>query len=100
MMENLSEREIDFKIARKRVRKLKNFYVSLAIFAIFFAAYSLRKYYLTGEIIFINQRNVSIIFWIWAIILAIKGAKLFFLNHNWERKMIDRQLKENNNGKF
>ena len=48
-MENLTKKEIDFEIAKERVQKLKNFYISLAIFAIIFAAYSLRKYYLTGE---------------------------------------------------
>ena len=100
MMENLTKKEIDFEIAKERVQKLKNFYVSLAIFAIIFAAYSLRKYYLTGEIVFIDQQNISIIFWVWAIILAIKGAKLFFLNADWERKMLDKQLKQNKNGKF
>lgn len=99
-MENLTKKEIDFEMAKERVRQLKNFYVSLAVFAIVFAAYSLRNYYLTGEIIVLEQRNVSIIFYVWAFILVIKGAKLFFLNDNWERKMIEKQLKQNNNGNF
>ncbi|MDN3608092.1 2TM domain-containing protein [Kaistella yonginensis] len=99
-MENLTKKEMDFEMAKERVRQLKNFYLSLAVFAVVFAAYSLRKYYLTGEIVLLDQKNVSIIFYIWVIILAIKGAKLFFLNHNWERKMIDKQLKQNNNGNF
>ena len=97
-MENLTQKEIDFVMAKEHVQKLKKFYISLAIFAIFFGAYSLRKYYLTGEIVFIDQQHISIIFWVWAIILAIKGAKLFLLNQNWERKMLDKQLKQSNHG--
>ena len=97
-MENLTNKEIDFEIAREQVRKLKKFYISFAIFAIFIAAYSLRKYYLSGEIVFIDQQNISIIFWVWAIILSIKGAKLYFLNPDWERRMVNKQLKHNNHG--
>ena len=97
-MENLTKQEIDYTLAKERVSQLKKFYTSFAIFAVVFAAYSVRKYYLTGEIVFIDQRNISIIFWIWGIILAIKGAKLFFFNQDWERRMLKKHLKQNDHG--
>ncbi|MFC6269135.1 2TM domain-containing protein [Frigoriflavimonas asaccharolytica] len=99
-MENLTKQEIDYSFAKERVQKLKKFYTSLAIFIIIFAAYSMRRYYLSGDIIFMDKRNISVIFWIWGIILAIKSAKLFFFNGNWERKMMDKELKQTNYGKF
>lgn len=97
-MDNLKRNEINFRIAKKRVQKLKNFYSSVGIFIVVFTAYILRKYYLTGKIFFLHEKNISIIFWVWAIILTINGAKLFFLNAEWERKMLDKQLKQNKHG--
>ena len=34
----------------------------------------------------------SIVFWIWGLILAIKAAKLFLFNGDWERKMMNKEL--------
>lgn len=91
-MENLTQKEIDYSIAKERVHQLKKFYVSLAIFIVVFAIYSLRKYYKTGDLAFLNFNNFSVIFWVWGLILAIKGLKIFFFNQSWERKMMDREL--------
>ena len=99
-MENLTKQEIDYSIAKERVQQLKKFYAGMAIFILVFAIYSIRRYYLTGEIVFLEQHNVSVIFWIWGIILAIKGVKLFFFNHDWERRMVQKQLKQNENGNY
>ncbi len=97
-MENLKQKEIDYSIAKERVSQLKKFYASLAIFIIVFLFVSLRKYYKTGEITFLDNHNISIVFWIWGIILAIKAVKIFYFNQNWERKMMDKELNKNKNG--
>ncbi len=46
-MENLSQKQIDYSIAKERVKQLKKFYSSLAVFIIVFTIYCFRKYYYT-----------------------------------------------------
>ncbi len=91
-MENLTKTEIDYSMAKERVNQLRKFYLSLAVFIIVFAIYGLRKYYKTGEINYLDFNNFSVIFWIWGLILTIRAVKIFFFNHSWERKMMDREL--------
>lgn len=91
-MENLTKTEVDYAMAKERVNQIRKFYVSLAVFIIVFAIYSARKYYKTGEVNYLDFNNVSVIFWIWGLILAIRAVKIFFFNHDWERKMMDREL--------
>ncbi len=91
-MENLTKTEVDYAMAKERVNQMRKFYVSLAVFIIVFAIYSARKYYKTGEVNYLDFNNVSVIFWIWGLILAIRAVKIFFFNHDWERKMMDREL--------
>lgn len=91
-MENLTKQEIDYSMAKERVNQLRKFYLSLAVFIIVFAIYGLRKYYKTGEIIFFDFKNFTVIFWIWGLILAIRAVKIFFFNHGWERKMMEKEL--------
>lgn len=91
-MDNLTKNEIDYALAKERVNQLKKFYASLAVFLIVFIVYSLRKYIKTGDIVFLNGNNFSVIFWIWGIILAIKASKIFFFNQSWERRMMNKEL--------
>lgn len=91
-MENLDTKEIDYLMAKERVRKLKKFYASLVIFVIVFMIYGFRKYYKTGDLNFLEFNNWSAIFWIWGIILVVNAFKIFVFNHDWERKMMDKQL--------
>ena len=91
-MENLTKTEVDYAMAKERVNQIRKFYVSLAVFIIVFAIYSARKYYKTGEVNYLDFNNVSVIFWIWGLILAIRAVKIFFFNHEWDRKMMDREL--------
>ena len=93
-MENLSRQEIDYAIAKDRVKQLKRFYVSLVIFILIFTIYGLWKYNKTGEIIYLNLSDISAVFWIWAVVLGVKAVKIFFFNHTWERKMIDKELNQ------
>ena len=91
-MENLTHKEIDYAIAKERVKQLKNFYISVTVFIIAFTLYNFPKYYLTGKIAFLDFKNFSVIFWIWGIILLIKAIKLFVFNQSWERKVINKEL--------
>ena len=91
-MENLTKTEVDYAMAKERVNQMRKFYVSLAVFIIIFVINSARKYYKTGEVNYLDFNNVSVIFWIWGLILAIRAVKIFFFNHDWERKMMDREL--------
>ena len=91
-MENLTKTEIDYSMAQARVNQLKKFYVSLLIFIVVFAIYSIRKYYKTGEFNYLDFNNFSVIFWVWALILGIRAVKIFFFNHDWERKMMNKEL--------
>ena len=91
-MENLTKTEVDYAMAKERVNQMRKFYVSLAVFIIIFVINSARKYYKTGEVNYLDFNNVSVIFWIWGLILAIRAVKIFFFNDDWERKMMDREL--------
>lgn len=91
-MENFTPTEMEYALAKERVDQLKKFYISLAAFFIVFAVYAIRKYYKTGEIDFLNFNNISVIFWIWALVLLVKAVKIFFFNQDWERKMLHREL--------
>lgn len=97
-MENLSQKEIDYSNAKERVQQLKKFYAGLAIFIIVFAFYIFRKYYILGDIKVFELRGIALVFWIWGIVLGVRAVKIFFLNKDWESKMLDKELKNNRNG--
>lgn len=97
-MENYSQNEIDYSIAKERVQRMKKFYTNLGIFILVFLVYSFYQYYYHDEITFLKFDDFFGVFWIWGIILAIKAVKVFFLNAGWERKMMDRELNRTHNG--
>ena len=88
---------INYELAQERVKKLKNFYKSLTIFLFVITAVAIIKFYKYG---FENLGNlkISAVFIVWGIILAVKAAKLFFFNSDWERDMINKELKKHNDG--
>lgn len=97
-MENISQKELDYAIAKARVQQLKKFYLSLAVFTVVFGFYFGRKFLLTGDLRILNFHSFTVIFWLWGFILAIKGIKLFVFNKDWERKIMDRELNTNDHG--
>ena len=97
-MENYTQNEIDYSIAKERVHRMKRFYAGVAIFIFVFSVYNVERFFRTGELTFLEFHRFGGIFWIWGIILAVKGLKLFFLNHDWESKMMNKELKQNQNG--
>lgn len=91
-MENLTKKEIDYAVAKERVNQIRKFYVSLAVFIVIFAIYALRKYLKGVHVNYLDFNSFSIIFWIWGLILAIRGLNIFFFNHRWERKLMESEL--------
>ena len=98
-MENQDLNKMKYEAAREHVAKIRKFVVSLLIFCI------LLLLFYGSDLFSFNKWNfgfgrISIIFWIWGIILAVKAVKLFVLDYDWERKMIEKNLKNNQNGKL
>ena len=96
-MEVFNRDQKAFEMAEGRVKSIKKFYKNVAIFGIVFLIVYGRQIFKFEEI---SISRVSSVFIIWAGILAIKAVKLFFLNSEWESKMIEKELKKDNNGKY
>ena len=97
-MENINKENPRYEMAVERVKKIKSFYTGLIVFAVIFAVVYGVKYFRHGFPQNLGELHVSWIFIIWALILAIKGIKLFFFNSDWESDMINKEIKKQNNG--
>lgn len=91
-MDNQNLEKMKYEAAKEHVARIRKFAVSLVVFIIFFLLFN------GSNIIRFNDFNldfvnVSPIFWIWGIILAIKAVKLFVFDYDWERKTIEKYLK-------
>ena len=97
-MENNNE-QLRYELAAERVKKIRKFYTSLAIFFIVLVLLYGSRFLKYG---FPNWSDLqfSAIFAIWALILAIRGIKIFFFNSDWEKDMINKELKKQNNGNY
>ncbi|MCL9805695.1 2TM domain-containing protein [Flavobacterium amniphilum] len=89
------------ELARKRVRKIKNFYGHLFIYLIGVAVYISKTYYgVPLNFIPLNYIN-EVFMWIWTFIMAMDGIKLFFservLGDSWEQKQISKIMNEGKN---
>lgn len=81
-----------YEMARNHVAKIKRLIVNAIIFACLFA------FCYASELLSFKEFNfgdVSAIFWIWGLILAVKAIRLLIFDYNWEEREIDRQLKRN-----
>jgi hypothetical protein len=77
----------------ERVRKIRKFYISVAVFlAVFGIVYGIR-FFKFGFLNLQNFINISIMFTVWALVLAVKGIKLFIFNSGWENRKI-KELEE------
>lgn len=90
-MENIKEK-VAFEFASERVKAIKKFYSSLAIFIVVSLAIVLWHFQKTGNF----EMNLGRLFIIivWAIILAVRAIKLFLLNSDWEKDMLNKELKK------
>ncbi len=97
-MENIKEK-VAFEFASERVKAIKKFYSSLAIFIVVSLAIVLWHFQKTGnfEMNLTRLFIIIIIIIVWAIILAIRAIKLFLLNSDWEKDMLNKELKKYQN---
>lgn len=88
-MENINSTE--YIAAQERVLALKRFYRNLLVFAVVSGAFLLYNYWKHG---FVEFRPS---FWIliWAVVLTVKGIKLFVLNYDWEKRQLQKELEKN-----
>ena len=84
-MENNNEK-IHYEMAVERVRKIRKFYTGILVFAIVFGVVYGIRFFKHGFLQNLEEMQVSWIFVIWGLILAVKGFKLFFFNSDWDKK--------------
>ncbi len=99
-MENINKENPRYEMAVERVKKIKKLYSGLIVFAIVFGVIYGVKFFKHGFSQNLGEMQVSWIFIIWGLILAIKGVKLFFFNSDWESDMINKEIKKQNNGNY
>ncbi|KMQ66591.1 hypothetical protein ACM46_03460 [Chryseobacterium angstadtii] len=84
---------MDYDSAYERVSRLKKFYKSLLWFGIVAGILFFSDIIETGRIDF-SLFNGSIILVIWGIILTIKAVKLFLLDEEWEKDIIEKEMRK------
>lgn len=98
-MENQDINKMKYEAAKEHVAKIRKFGINVLVFCIIFLFFNRENIFQFNEFNF-GFGRVSIIFWIWGIILAVKAVKLFVFDYDWERKMIEKNMKNNQYGKF
>ena len=96
-MENQDLNKMKYEAAREHVAKIRKFGINVLVFCIVFLFFNRENIFHLNEFNF-GFGRVSIIFWIWGIILAVKAVKLFVLDYDWERKTIEKYIKNEGNG--
>lgn len=98
-MENNKDNQ-RYEMAVERVKKIKRFYSGILVFVIVLGVVYGVRFYKNGFPENLGEMHVSWIFIIWGVILAVKGAKLFLFNSDWENDMIKKEIKKQNNGNY
>ena len=98
-MENQDLNKMKYEAAREHVAKIRKFGINVLVFCIVFLFFNRENIFHLNEFNF-GFGSASILFWIWGIILAVKAVKLFVFDYDWERKMIEKNLKNNPDGKL
>lgn len=97
-MENINRDNPRYAMAVERVQKIKKFYTGILVFTIVFGVVYGVRFFRHGFPQNLGEMHVSWIFIIWGLILAVKGAKLFLFNSEWENDMINKEIKKQHNG--
>lgn len=84
---------MNYNQAQQRVRDLKRFYKNLLWFGIVAFIIYFDDIFEKG-IFNISQWNGSVILTIWGIILTVKAVKLFLLDSQWERNVIEKEMRK------
>ncbi|KPE50571.1 2TM domain-containing protein [Chryseobacterium indologenes] len=84
---------MNYNDAYRRVEKLKKFYKNLLWFGIVAGVILLRKYLKYGTFDF-SATGSSLLLTIWGIILTVKAVDLFVFDDQWERGIVEKELKD------
>ena len=89
------------EIARRKVKKLKGFYVHAFIYAIGMTVFILKEYYGVSFYFFPIQHINSFVMGIWSIIFFISAIDILvayqFFGKKWEEAKIKRIIEKENN---
>lgn len=96
----IEEKEL-LELARKRVKKIKNFYIHLFIYAIGVTVFVLKTYF-GVPFNFIPVRYINwFVMWIWTFFFVVQAVQLFFseviFGKKWEQKKIQNFIKKDAN---
>lgn len=84
---------MDYNQAQERVKDLKKFYKSLLWFGIV-TVIILGDDILEKGVFNFSIWDGSIILTIWGIILTVKAVKLFLLDSEWEREVMEKEMRK------
>lgn len=84
---------MDYNQAQQRVNDLKKFYKSLLWFGIVAVIIFADDIWEKGIFNF-SLWDGSVILLIWGIILTVKAVKLFILDSDWERDIIEKEMRK------
>lgn len=82
---------MDYNQAQQRVKDLKKFYKSFLWFGIVAFIIFFDDLFEKGIFNF-SLWNGSVILAIWGIILTVKAIKLFLLDDEWERRVVEKEM--------
>ncbi|GAA5091546.1 hypothetical protein GCM10023210_19080 [Chryseobacterium ginsengisoli] len=84
---------MNYNQAQQRVHDLKKFYKSVLWFGIVAFIIFFDDIFEKGIFNF-SLWNGSVILVIWGIILTVKAVKLFFLDSEWERDVMEKEMRK------
>jgi len=84
---------MNYNQAQQRVQDLKKFYKNILWFGIVAFIIYFNDIFEKGIFNF-SQWNGSIILAIWGIILIVKAVKLFLLDSEWEKNLIEKEMRK------
>ncbi|MCW3160676.1 2TM domain-containing protein [Chryseobacterium oryctis] len=84
---------MNYNQAQQRVNDLRKFYKNLTWFGIVALFIFFNRVFENGKIN-LSLFHGSLILTIWAIILVVKAVKLFVLDSEWERKVMQKEIEK------
>ncbi|MBE4950480.1 2TM domain-containing protein [Chryseobacterium culicis] len=84
---------MDYETASARANSIRKFYKSIFIFALF-AVLIIPDDIFGEEIVHFSLFDRYTILGIWGFIILVKAAKLFLFDSEWEKKMIEKELRK------
>lgn len=91
-METFNQNNADYQEAKERVKLIKKFWVNFTVFILVFCFFQGVRFYKNG-VFELNIHKISLVFWIWGMVIAVKAIRLFVFDYHWEKKEIGKMLK-------